>query len=659
MSTTKIHRTHCERLACVYVRQSTPDQVQHHQESTERQYQLRERALGLGWPASGVAIIDEDQGRSGRATTHRPGFQRLISQVSLGQVGLVLMLEASRLARNNSDWHYLIEICGLRGTLIADEQAVYDPRDPNDRLLLGVKGTLSEAELFTLRTRLYEGRWNKARKGLLRFPLPVGYVHGADGAWELDPDTQVRERLAYVFATFRRTGIARSVVRVLRAQQLDLPVRLSAHEGQGALLWKAPTLSGVMRTLANPAYAGAYVYGRWDYAGERRSARSGKVLPCLRRREDWTVCLRDHHPAYLSWEEFVQNQERLRDNWGHDGRPGVPREGTALLQGIVYCGRCGRKMAVQHHAHLEHRAPTYLCAQGYQDGDAHICQSMTARPVDAAVSAAFLETVAPLSLEVSVRVLDRIEQDLDAQRYQRALQLEQARYEVRLAQRQYDLVDPDNRLVAAALERRWNEKLARVAHLERAAAQAEQATPWTLSATERGAIATLAQDLPAVWHAASTTARERKQLLRYALEAVSLDARTSPGQIVVQLHWRSGTITWLCVARPAPGDGSLKTPAGAVALIRALAPSHTYDQIAATLNAAGWHSAFGRAFTGQHVGYVCRREGLGRGVCRAPRPAHGHERPDSTPESVTPLSADKSITTTTGGARPCPVPFAP
>jgi hypothetical protein len=263
---------------------------------------------------------------------------------------------------------------------------------------------------------LYAGRWNKARKGLLRFALPVGYVRGADGTWELDPDTQVRARLDYVFAAFRREGVARAVVRALRTEQLDLPVRLTSKDGYGALRWKAPTLSGVLRILANPAYAGAYVYGRWDYTGPRRSAATGKVLPKPRPREDWSVCLHEHHPAYLSWAEFVQNQERLRANWQHDGHPGVPRDGTALLQGIVQCGLCGRTMGVQYHAHREHRAPTYLCDRGYREGDARICQSMSTQPVDAAVAAAFLEAVAPLSLEVSVRVLDRLEQDLAAQR---------------------------------------------------------------------------------------------------------------------------------------------------------------------------------------------------------------------------------------------------
>lgn len=616
MSSGKIQRAHRERLACVYVRQSTPGQVAHHQESTERQYRLRERALALGWPAGAVQVIDEDQGRSGRAAAHRSGFQHLVSQVGLGQVGLVLMLEASRLARNNADWHALLEISALRATLIADEDAVYDPRDPNDRLLLGMKGILSEAEVFTLRTRLHEGRWNKARKGLLRFPLPVGYCEGPDGRWELDPDAQVRARLGYVFAAFRRFGIARAVLRDLRAQRLELPTHVTSKEGYGALAWKTATLSAVIRLLTNPAYAGAYVYGRADYATNDRSPTTGKAAVHRRPRAEWAVCVRDHHPGYLPWAEYLHNQEQLRENWPRAGRSGVAREGAALLQGLVWCGVCGQKMAVQHRAASEHRAATYLCDRSYRDGDAHSCQSMTALPVDAAVSAAFLEAASPLGLAVALQVLDRIEQDLAAQRHQQDLQLEQARYEARLAQRAYDAVDPDHRLVAAELERRWNDKLERVAHLERTYAQAEQAAQWTVTAKERARIGLLSQDLPAIWQAATTTHRDRKQLLRCAIEAVSLDGVSHPGQIEIQLHWRSGTITTTRVARRVRGEWSLHTPAGAVALIQELAPAHSYAEIAAHLAAAGWRTAFGREFTSLHVGYLCRRHGWARGQRR-------------------------------------------
>jgi DNA invertase Pin-like site-specific DNA recombinase len=303
MTSLKVQPRHRDRLACVYVRQSTAGQFRQHRESTERQDQLQERALTLGWAPTAVEVIDEDQGRSGQTAVHQTGFQRLVSQVNLGKVGIVLMLEASRLARSNSDWYRLIEICGLRATRLADEQAIYDPRDPNDRLLLGVKGTLSEAELFTRRTRLDAGRWNKARKGLLHFLLPVGFVASATGAWERDPDTRVRELLAYVFGAFRRLGVARRVLRELKAQQLDLPTRVVAKEGYGTLAWKTPTFSAVIRLLANPAYAGAYVYGRWDYSGEERSTKSGKILPHPCPLAEWPVCLREHHPGYLSWME--------------------------------------------------------------------------------------------------------------------------------------------------------------------------------------------------------------------------------------------------------------------------------------------------------------------------------------------------------------------
>lgn len=614
MSVTKVQSTHCDRRAYVYVRQSTRIQVLENRESTERQYQLQERAIALGWPPNRVEVIDEDQGRTGSTAAHRTGFQRLVSEVGLGRVGIVLMLEASRLARNNSDWYRLIEICGVSATLIADEGAVYNPRDPNDRLLLGVKGTISEAELFTLRTRLYEGRWNKARKGRLVFPLPTGYVYGPEGEWTFDPDAQVRERLEYVFELFRQNGVARRVVRDLKAEGLELPARVMAKDGYGTVIWKTPSLSAVIRILENPAYAGAYVYGRWDYSGDRRSVKSGKPRPHLRPVAQWPVHLEGHHPGYLTWEEFVSTQARLRQNWSREGSRGVVRDGTALLQGLAVCGRCGRKMGVQHRVAREGRAPSYICQQGYSDGDAHICQSMTSRAVDAGVVQAFLEAVSPASLPVAMRVLDQIEQDLAGQRRQRELQLDQARYDARLAQRQYERVDPDNRLVASELERRWNEKLERVAQLEQAHAKAETEAQWDLTADERAAISALSQDLPAIWAASTTTNQDRKQLLRNAIECVQLDGISYAGQIEVQIRWRSGVITRLMVERYRRGADSLKTPADAVDQIHELASTSTYAEIAAQLNAKGWRTAHGRVFTSQHVGYICRRDGLARGT---------------------------------------------
>src|SRR5216683_3095519 len=341
-----------------------------------------------------------------------------------------------------------------------------------------------------------------------------------------------------------------------------------------------------------------------DYSGDRRSVKTGKQLPHRRPATQWPVRIDAHHPGYLSWEEFVSNQTRLRQNWNREGSRGVAREGTALLQGLIVCGRCGRTMGVQHHSAHERRSSVYVCQQGYSNGDPHVCQSMTSRAVDAGVVQAFLEAVSPASLPVAMRVLDQIEQDLAGQRRQRELQLEHARYDARLAQRQYERVDPDNRLVASELERRWNEKLERVAQLEQAHAKAEAEAHWDLTPEERAAISALSQDLPAIWAAPTTTNQDRKHLLRSAIDSVQLDGITRAGQIEVQIRWRSGVITRLTVERYRPGTDSLKTPADAVDRIHALATTSTYAEIAAQLHAEGWRTAFGRAFTSQHVGYI-------------------------------------------------------
>ena len=313
---------------------------------------------------------------------HRQGFQRLVAAVAAGEVGLVLMLEASRLSRCGSDWHRLIELCSLSQTLIADEQCVYDPRQPNDRLLLGVKGTLSEAELMTLRTRLFEGRWNKARKGQLGRSLPVGYVYDAEGGWIKDPDRQVQDRLTYLFELFRRLGVARQVLVSLKAEQLKLPVRVWGGPGHGQLQWKEPTYSMVVRRLHNPAYAGVYVYGEWEYDGSQRSPKTGKARARVRSLTDWPVCIQVHHEGYISWEAYLANQQQLKQNSFLSTTQGAVREGAALLQGLVWCGYCGAKMGINSYSVRDHRRPSYICCHAYSEGAAHTCQSMTSKPVD-------------------------------------------------------------------------------------------------------------------------------------------------------------------------------------------------------------------------------------------------------------------------------------
>ena len=611
MMSTKIRAEHLERHAYVYVRQSTHFQVVHHRESTERQYNLRQRAIELGWSPQVIEVVDEDQGQSAKSAEHRTGFQRLASEIGLGHVGVVLMLEASRLARSCSDWHRLIEICSVTRTLIADESSVYDPREPNDRLLLGVKGTLSEAELFTLRTRLYEGRWNKARKGQLGRSIPTGFVLDSDGNWTKDPDQHVQERLSYIFHLFRVCGVARQVLCSLRQEQFQLPARIWGGPCNGQLDWKQPTFGALMRLLKNPAYAGAYVYGQWAYDSAQRSQKTGKSRPTQRQQEQWPVCIQGHHEGYISWEEFQSNQSRLRQNWFRSMTRGAPREGTALLQGIAWCGRCGARMHVHSYSVRDKRRPGYLCTHDYSlQGATRTCQCMSAKPIDEVVIAAFLESVAPAQLRVALNVIGQLQGEKDTLKRQWEKQLTQARYEARFAQRQYDAVDPDNRQVAQTLEKRWNEKLQALEKLERSFAEASADSHFEVTDDERPRIIALAQDLPKIWNAPTTTDRERKQLLRYAISEVQLDGVSESGKIEIRITWRSGAVTVRTIDRLAVGSWAPKTAIAVVDRIRDLAPTLTATEIAEQLDDEGLRSAHGRQLREHHVLYIARSRGI-------------------------------------------------
>ena len=438
----KIRADHLRRQAVVYVRQSTPHQVRSNRESTARQYALADRAKALGWSAAAVQTIDEDQGRSGSRSDHRDGFKRLLAEIGAGQVGLVLALEASRLARSSVDWHRLVEICGITKTLLADESAIYDPRDPNDRLLLGLKGTLSEAELMTIRCRLHDGRWSKARRGELAKPLPVGYVQTEAGAVVKHPDRQVQDRAPVHLRAVRRA--ARGPPRgrpVAAGEGCRLPAQAWGGPGHGEVRWKVPTFGAVMRMLHNPAYAGAYVYGQKEYDSFDRSPTTGKAKTTARPLADWPVCVPDVYPAYITWDEFVRNQQTLRDNWFRAGTRGAPRRGQALLQGIVRCGRCGARMSVFYYSTKEKRAPGYGCVAGYVDGGA-TCQMMSSAPVDAAVAELFLAAVTPAQVDVALRAMDAYEAERAEARRQRQMQIQRADYEVEIARRRYEVGRP-------------------------------------------------------------------------------------------------------------------------------------------------------------------------------------------------------------------------
>jgi DNA invertase Pin-like site-specific DNA recombinase len=606
----KVRPDHLRRQAVVYVRQSTPQQVLGNKESTARQYALADRAKALGWPAGAVQTIDDDPGRSGARSDHRGGFKALLAEIGAGQVGVVLALEASRLARSSVDWHRLVEICVVTKTLLDDESAVYDPRDPNDRLLLGLKGTLSEAELMTIRCRMHDGRWAKARRGELVASLPVGYVRDEVGVVTLHPDRQVQARLRYAFALFAELRVARRVVARLRQEKLKMPALVWGGPGHGQIRWHVPTYGALMRLLRSPVYAGAYTYGRKEHDSYDRSPTTGRARYKVRPVAEWPVCIRDAFPEYLSWEQFVQNQQTLRDNWFRSGTRGAPREGTALLQGIVRCGRCGKRMTVHHYSAKEQRAPSYSCLGGFANGEG-TCQTMRSTTVDAAVAELILTAVTPARVEVALRVLDSYDADQAEARRRRQPQIQQAEYEADLARRRYEVADPANRLVASELEARWEQSLREKERLVREAEERDRQAATPLGTTERRKVREMAADLGTVWHAATTGPADRKELLRFLVNRVYLDGVAEAGQIRIEVEWHTGARTRVTAPRPAVG-GSVKTSAAAVERIQELLPTHEYAAIVDVLNAEGFRTATGRKFNCDSVSYIARSRGWGR-----------------------------------------------
>ena len=458
----KVTSRHLARKAYLYVRQSTLRQVMENTESTQRQYALRQRAIALGWPAEQVVVIDTDLGQSGASAADREGFQRLVTEVGLGRAGIVMGLEVSRLARNSSDWHRLLEICALTDTLILDEDGIYDPAHFNDRLLLGLKGTMSEAELHLLRARLRGGILNKARRGELESPLPIGFVYDASSHVVLDPDLQVQEAIRTLFQTFRRTGSATATVKFFRKEGLRFPRRTRCEPNEGEIVWAGIEHSGVLRALHNPRYAGAFFFGRTRRDKVLGPGEHYRKLP----REEWTALLPGAHPGYISWAEFEENQRRLKENacvHGAERRRSPPREGPALLQGLVICGRCGERMTVRYSWRRGHLAPYYICQRDGIQNAQPICQCISGASIDAAVGKLLLEVVTPMAVEVAFAVQEEIQaRALEADALRRK-QIERACYEAELARRRYMRVDPDNRLVADALEADWNARLTRSA----------------------------------------------------------------------------------------------------------------------------------------------------------------------------------------------------
>jgi len=590
----KITPDHLARQAIVYVRQSTLKQVLENTESTERQYALVDKAIALGWLRAQVLVIDEDQGHSAATATGRSGFQQLVSAIGLGQIGLVLALEISRFARSQSDWYRVLELAAIFHTLIADEDGLYDPQDHNDRLLLGLKGTISEAELWSIRARLQGGKWNKARKGELAWSLPIGLVRESDGRVRFDPDQQVQTTIRTILTQFRTLGSASAVLRYFRAQDLRVPRSVPGAESSAHVIWKTPTYEAIYLILTNPTYAGAYAYGR----RKMMPADQTRTVPARRRtpQAEWAVLIPEVFPAYLSWTEYLENQARLAANRSRFmPGPGAVRQGEALLTGLVVCARCGRHLAT-----LYDPDPWYTCSRAKRRYGEPQCQSCKAAPVDRAVTELFLQATQPAQVEAALHALDQLEQE--RQHLERLWQqrLERARYEAERAERQFNRVEPENRLVARELENRWNVALVEVQHLERAYAQAQQEQLAPFTDSDRELIRRSLTDLPQLWHTGTTTMADRKRLIRCLIREVALDGISEPGTIIVHVCWHTGAATTVRVRRPRSTDG-LVTDAAILEQIRALAPTHSDDQIADVLNAQHLTTRWGKPWTYQRV----------------------------------------------------------
>lgn len=596
----KVTPEHLRKTAYLYVRQSTLHQVHENTESTRRQYELRQRAVALGWPAERIVVIDSDLGQSGASTEGRAGFQRLVGEVGTGRAGIVMGLEVSRLARNSSDWHRLLEICALSGALILDEDGVYDPAHFNDRLLLGLKGTMSEAELHLLRARMQGGYMAKARRGELQIRLPVGFVYDAAGKVQIDPDRQVQDAVRALFTTFRRTGSAGVTARTLVEQGLRFPCRPPHGPRMGELVWNELTYSRALEVLHNPRYAGAYALGRTL----QRKLGSGRRTTRRLARGEWSVLLRDRHAGYISWDDFEEHQRRLRENnWRTRGTRGTtpPREGPALLQGIVLCGVCGKLMAVRYHQRAGHRVPWYYCRRGPLRWASDKCQEIPGGSIDAAISKLVVAVMSPLALEVALSVHDELEQRFEQADRLRKEQVERARYEADAARRRYLRVDPDNRLVADALEADWNDKLRNLTQTEEDYQRRRGVDDTLLGPQQRERIVALASDFPAVWNATATTNRDRKRMLRLLVEDVTL----VKGQEALNVHvrFRGGDTRSVSLPRPLPSWKTWLTPAETVAEVDRLLAQHTDARIAEMLNERGFRSGQGHRF---HSGIVSK-----------------------------------------------------
>jgi DNA invertase Pin-like site-specific DNA recombinase len=621
----KILCQHRERLAMVYIRQSTVQQVERHQESTRLQYALVDRAFQFGWARETIVVIDDDLGRSGTTIEGRLGFQRLVAEVGLGNVGLVLGVEMSRLARSCRDWHQLLEICALFDTLIADADGVYDPANYNDRLLLGLKGTMSEAELHILKARMLEGRRAKARRGELGKAVPMGYLRRPSGEVDFDPDEQAQATIRQVFDLFERFRTIGKVMRYLADHDIRMPIRVRGGTRKGELEWHRVNRPSLQNLFANAIYAGAYVYG--IRPTDRRRQKPGRPATGRRslRAEEADVFLPDRVPAYISWEQYQRNQAQLQSNraaWG-----GPARAGSALLSGLLICGRCGLRMNA--HYNNNGRTARYACSYMKSSYAEPFCQSLKAAPLDALMTRLVLQALEPAALEASLALAADLEAERAALDRHWQQRLERARYDVERARRQYAAVEPENRLVARTLERTWEGALAEQTHMEADYERVRRERVQAPSSAELVAIRNLARDMPALWRAETTTQEERQTIVRLLLERVLVEVVDGTEQVRVTCHWHGGNRTSHQLTRPVARLITLSTYTKLIARAADLRrDGHNFAGIAEVLNREGWRPAKRRdTFNAPMVHHLLIKAGVIEPKYRRRKP-HIARRPD-------------------------------
>ena len=578
-------------------------QVRYNNESTERQYGLQEKALSYGWTQDQIQVIDEDLGVSGSGRSQRHGFQTLVTKVSFGEVGAIFGLEVSRLARSSADLSRLLELCGLFDTIVADEDGIYDLTDINDRVILGFKGQLSEIELHYLHSRMLGGKKNKAQKGELRFPLPVGYVYDSDKTIVIDPDEEVQTAVHNVFASFKSSGSAYGVVKYFTRNGLQFPKRAYGGAWAGKLVWGKLTHGRVMGILYNPSYAGMYVYGR--YHDKKTVTPQGIYIHHPKRmpQDQWRVCISGHHESYISEETYAANLNQLHKNRTNVEISGAAREGAALLQGLVVCGKCGRRMSIRYTGN-NGISPRYECKRRWEHSDKSVCTTVPALRIDAAVSQRLLQVIQPANLELAIQVMEKLmKQETDAQKsWVKAI--ERAQYEADRAERQYQQVEPENRLVVRSLESRWNEKLTALTQLEEDYKQYKVNRSWQPSENEKAEILALTEELPRIWDSHTTTAKDRKRILRTLIEDVTIFAEARKADIRIGVQWRNKCCEEIQITKPLPPGPARKHTPETVALVRELALIMNDSQIVSHLNATNIRTTEGKTFTISSIQWI-------------------------------------------------------